>query len=145
MVVPSGEQPRVLVVEDEPQMRVLYPLLLRRSAEVVTVENGDEAVALLQRDRRFDAVVCDIVTPGRNGYEVYRWLQRHIPALARRTIFVTGGDAPEIEDRLHNRPVYRKPLTKMQLHHAVQKALTRPSTLVGMPAIVAPEGANESR
>ncbi len=139
MAGPDSQLPRVLVVEDEPQMRVLYPLLLRRSAEVVTVEGGDEAIALLQRDRRFDAVVCDLVTPGQDGEAVYRWLQRNVPALARRTIFVTGGKAPEVEERLVGRPVYRKPLSKQALHRAVMTAVRKPATLVGMPAIVVDE------
>jgi DNA-binding NtrC family response regulator len=63
----------VLVVDDDPvQRRLLDAMLKRFGYDVVAVEGGDEALGLLcgGEAERFDAVVLDLVMPGRDGMAV---------------------------------------------------------------------------
>ncbi len=65
---PSLAHLRVLVVDDEPDARdLIAAVLIGRSAEVVSVESGEEALAEMAR-QRFDVLVSDIGMPLMDGY-----------------------------------------------------------------------------
>jgi two-component system, OmpR family, response regulator MprA len=91
----------ILVVDDDVSLRTALERVLGASGfEVAVAEDGDEALALL-RKRQFDAVVLDVVMPGRDGIGVCESLRRagsQLPILmltARDTIRdrVTGLEA----------------------------------------------------
>lgn len=64
--------PRILVVDDEPTMREMLRIVLRRDGyDVDVAENGEEAIALL-RHEPFDALVLDIRMPDVSGIDVLR-------------------------------------------------------------------------
>lgn len=66
----SGE--RILVVDDEPQIRrALRTALTGHGYDVEIAEDGESALALLAA-RPSDAVVLDLVMPGVDGFEVLR-------------------------------------------------------------------------
>ncbi len=62
----------ILVVDDDPVQRRLLDAMLKRSGyEVLAVEGGEQALALLGDDsQRVDALVLDLVMPGRDGMAV---------------------------------------------------------------------------
>ncbi|WP_322820359.1 response regulator transcription factor [Chloroflexus sp.] len=63
-------QPRVLVVDDEQNIRLtLNALLSRAGYAVTTAANGEEAVALFEREP-FDLMLVDLQMPGMKGMEV---------------------------------------------------------------------------
>ena len=63
---------RILVVDDEPQIRrVMCTTLVARGYMVSTARNGEEALKKL-RDERFDLVLLDINMPGIGGMEACR-------------------------------------------------------------------------
>jgi two-component system KDP operon response regulator KdpE len=63
---------RVLVVDDEPQIRrVLRATLTAKGYEVVDARSGEEALEAL-RDSRFNLVLLDINMPGIGGLETCR-------------------------------------------------------------------------
>jgi two-component system OmpR family response regulator len=67
---------RVLVVEDEPKMAALIRRGLAEegySADIAS--NGDDAVWMAQATE-YDAIVLDVLLPGRNGFEVCRELRK---------------------------------------------------------------------
>jgi len=65
-------QPRILVVDDEPSMRELLAIVLRREGyEVVLAENGRTALELLERDP-IDLLISDIKMPDISGVDVLR-------------------------------------------------------------------------
>jgi CheY-like chemotaxis protein len=75
----------VLVVEDNADMRAYIVALLAREYECLEAENGDEAVALAF-EHVPDLVLCDIVLPGRDGFEVSHALKEdqrtsHVPII----------------------------------------------------------------
>ncbi|MGA3328311.1 MAG: response regulator transcription factor [Terriglobia bacterium] len=63
---------RILVVDDEPQIRrVMRTTLVARGYMVSTARNGEEALQKV-RDERFDLVLLDINMPGIGGMEACR-------------------------------------------------------------------------
>jgi DNA-binding response OmpR family regulator len=63
---------KALVVDDDPAINsMLSDILELEGFEVTVVEEGSQAVDIL-RSRPFDAVVLDIMLPGRNGIEIMR-------------------------------------------------------------------------
>lgn len=87
---------RLLVVEDEPDIRELLAGCLRYAGfEVFTAERGTEAVQAVRRHRP-DLTVLDILLPDMDGFDVVKRLRSggdHTPVL-----FLTARDA--VEDRL---------------------------------------------
>jgi two-component system response regulator ResD len=66
---------RVLVVEDEPSIREVVSLYLRRAGyEVTVVDNGQAALDALASQLP-DLVVLDLMLPGVDGLEITRWLR----------------------------------------------------------------------
>jgi DNA-binding response OmpR family regulator len=66
---------RILIVEDEPEMRVLLRDNFEfEGYEVISVESGEQAVATVQSERP-ELVVLDLMLPGMSGYEVCRKLR----------------------------------------------------------------------
>jgi len=81
---------QVLVVDDDPAMlRALTHLLQRDGHTVQTATDGQAALALLQ-ERGYDLILCDVLMPALDGHTLYGLLQRQLPALCQRMIFLTG-------------------------------------------------------
>jgi two-component system, NtrC family, response regulator PilR len=71
--VPADQrQPRILVVDDEPSMRQMLAIVLKREGyDVSLAENGRSAVAALERGP-YDLLISDIKMPDMSGVEVLR-------------------------------------------------------------------------
>lgn len=114
---------RVLVVDDEPSILRAVTRTLARTHEVVTATDGDEALEIIRRDPLgFDAVMTDVQMPRMNGVDLYRAIEREIPAIAERVLFMTGGVfAPEVEAFLRTLKdrVLRKPFDPDLLRRTV--------------------------
>ena len=67
---------RLLVVDDEPDLRTLYELtLLREGYEIDSAGSVAEALAHLQ-DAQYSAVITDMRLPDGSGLAVLRWLEQ---------------------------------------------------------------------
>jgi DNA-binding response OmpR family regulator len=63
---------RILVVDDEPQIRrVVCSMLATKGYEVVDASTGEDALKLL-RSEKYDLVLLDNILPGITGIEVCR-------------------------------------------------------------------------
>jgi DNA-binding NtrC family response regulator len=69
---------RVLVVDDEPQLRrSLARIFLARGFDVLTAEDGQAALAMLETTP-IDVMLCDVMMPGMSGLDVLgRAKERH--------------------------------------------------------------------
>jgi len=68
-VQPNGI--RLLIVDDEPViLEVLNNQLTMQGYEVVQANNGEEALKLIEGDKKFDLIILDIMMPRMSGYEV---------------------------------------------------------------------------
>lgn len=71
----ENERPRVLVVDDEPDIRTVVGLNLRLAGmEFGEAKDGKEALAML-RSGGWDACLLDLMMPGTDGYGVLRGLR----------------------------------------------------------------------
>lgn len=83
------DEPIVLLVEDEPAVRGLFAMCLRKDGYfVVEASNGQEALSLVEQAGRVDLVVTDVVMPVMKGTELAQRLREKYPSL--RFIFVSG-------------------------------------------------------
>ncbi|GAA4570003.1 response regulator transcription factor [Planotetraspora kaengkrachanensis] len=86
-------QARLLVVDDEPNIRELLSVSLRYAGfDVVTASDGREAVQVAERTRP-DLIVLDVMLPDMDGFAVAARLKatgRRIPA-----VFLTARDASD--------------------------------------------------
>jgi DNA-binding NtrC family response regulator len=63
------EQPRVLIVDDEPSVRESLRLILKERAAVTVASSGEAALEAIAA-QAFDVVLLDILMPGIDGLEV---------------------------------------------------------------------------
>ena len=70
-----NEQARILVVDDDPDIRQLLRVLLR-DYRVEEAESGVEAVQRLRADAAYDLIILDIMMPGMDGVDTCQILRR---------------------------------------------------------------------
>ncbi|MCH9018253.1 MAG: response regulator [Chloroflexi bacterium] len=85
-----GPSLRLLVVDDEPDLRnIIVRLLERRNHKVDAAGDGDEAWDKLQ-DQSYDCIMLDLRMAGTGGQELFQRLNAANPAMAGKIIFLTG-------------------------------------------------------
>lgn len=93
-----GEVANILLVDDRPEnLLSLKAILERPDYHLVTARSGEEALALVLRER-FSVALIDIAMPGMNGLEVAQHLKELERSSSIPIIFVTafGNDPEEI-------------------------------------------------
>ncbi len=123
--IPEGE-PIVLLVEDEPAVRGLFAMCLRKDGYfVMEASNGAEALAIVEQVGRVDLVVTDVVMPIMKGPELAQRLREKFPTL--RFIFVSGY---VVHDELGpNAELLQKPFLKGDLLKRVVAVLGPSATV----------------
>jgi two-component system NtrC family response regulator len=119
-------RPRILIVDDEPNMCRSLAILLgdEGKREVETARSGEEALDKL--DERTDVVVCDLSMPGLDGIEVLRRARARVPEVRfiLMTAYSTVPSAVEAM-RLGAHEYLIKPFTNEELNLAVDGALAQ--------------------
>jgi CheY-like chemotaxis protein len=82
---------RVLLVDDEPSIRAVYPEILGPDYDVHVAASGREALQLLVERQDFEAIVCDLAMPELDGPAFYEALRSQAPQLLDRVLFYSGG------------------------------------------------------
>ena len=84
---------RVLVVDDEEDMRRVVGLMLKNAGhDAVLAVDGNDALQQFER-QHFDLVICDIFMPNKEGIETLRELRGLDPALP---VIMMSGGAPSV-------------------------------------------------
>ena len=104
----------ILVVEDEPHVAgMLRDLLTDLGQEVTVVADAASAWRILAEEaKEFDAVTLDLRLSGLSGRAVFERLERELPQMAARVLFVTGEHADLDSEAFlerSGRPTLRKP------------------------------------
>ena len=111
---------RVLVVEDDPGVRRLIELALRRFGhEVVSAAGARDALAALAGQPGFTLVLTDIVMPEMNGNDLAVEIRRMVPGL--RVVFMSGC-ACDLERQTAGELFLAKPFTVESLTTFVRQA-----------------------
>lgn len=86
---------RILVVDDETQIRTMLTLMLEQEGYTVhTAENGEEGLSLVGR-YAFDLVITDMIMPVKDGLKFIMELVRDYPDL--KVLAISGGGAIKAE------------------------------------------------
>jgi CheY-like chemotaxis protein len=125
MRVPSVGRARILVVDDDPDVRWVAAECLRGIGHGVTeARAGGTALTILERGEPFDLVDIDLAMPGLSGAETVRLARRTHPDL--KVLFCTGyADVPRFEAETGGDALLRKPFRPDTLIDSVQRALQR--------------------
>ncbi len=122
----SKDSVRILVVDDEAGMRDMLALELRgRGYQVSLAENGDEALALVRR-QRFDLVVTDMQMPGMDGNMLLEQIKKIEPRL--EVIIMTGYGTVEVAVTAMKNGAFDfilKPFHLEELNAKIEKALEK--------------------
>jgi CheY-like chemotaxis protein len=80
---------RILVIDDDPQVRAMMAQMLERSGHEVRVAADGEAGLRNLREAPADLAIVDVFMPSRDGLEVIAELRQELPALP--VIAISGG------------------------------------------------------
>jgi DNA-binding response OmpR family regulator len=94
-------RPRILVVEDEPDIRELISITLTFSGfEVMSAGDGEEALVMADLNA-FDLILLDVRMPRMTGYEACRHLRRRERTRDTPVIFLSAkGQESEVREGL---------------------------------------------
>jgi diguanylate cyclase (GGDEF)-like protein len=137
--IPSGGGEKVLVVEDSPTIAQLVAAKLRSGGyDPTIVESGEQALQSA-RDETPDLILCDVVMPGMDGYELTRLLRRDPRTAGASIIMLTAlGNVMEGLDAGADDYVV-KPFNDIELLARIKSVLRRNkdlraiSPLTGLP------------
>src|SRR6266404_1573785 len=119
---------RILVIEDEPEMRRNIATLLRlTSYEPLTAQNGREGVEVARRARP-DLILCDVMMPELDGFGVLRALQEDTELARIPFIFLTAkGEKDDLRSgmNLGADDYLTKPVANKDLVQAIEARLSR--------------------
>ncbi len=124
----AGENVRVLLVEDEPEIRrVAAAMLLRMGHPVLEAANGPAAIETFQSQAgRIDCVVCDLTMPKMDGWATLSALRRLDPDLP--VVLASGYDQAQVMSGEHSdwpQTFLHKPYQMAKLKEAIQQALAK--------------------
>ena len=122
--VPAGLE--VLLVEDDAEVRqVVHTFLDALGCRVNSAASGEQALAMLAPDSRFQLLLTDIALgAGMRGTQLAAEAEARLPALS---ILLMSGYSAELLEADRDSPpgweLLRKPFTRMELAHAITRVL----------------------
>ena len=121
---------RVLVVEDEPDVRKTTRLVLEKAGyDVVEAEDGEQAIQAIRSGENpllVDAIICDLVMPKVTGMEAIAYFRSQFPGVP--ILVLTGHASIENITELYKQGVVDylvKPIAPEKLLAAVEKAVEK--------------------
>ncbi len=116
---------RVLIVEDEDMVRaVAERALVRQGYQVETACDGEEALEVLSRSRKFDLIVSDVVMPNMDGPTMARKVREKYGDI--RILFMSGYAEEQLRQSINidNMFFLPKPFSVQQISQSVKHAMT---------------------
>lgn len=129
MTASLAAHPRILVVDDDPDVRSVISLSLGRvgNMEVVEAHSGHDAIERLRR-ATYDAIVLDVMMPGLDGPSTLELIRTEFGDVETPVIFITAMVQPSEVRRLTSigaAAVIAKPFDPMTLPDEVRTIIER--------------------
>jgi CheY-like chemotaxis protein len=123
--MPNEQSPKVLVVDDEPEVRKLVAaMLVRNGYRVVSADSGENAIRLFKNNPDTDLLLTDVVAPGMSGPMIADQIASLKPDI--KVLFMSGYDGTQVVQRYVVEKGYSlliKPFTMEQLERKVRAVL----------------------
>jgi DNA-binding response OmpR family regulator len=88
---------KILAVDDDPNLRRLIELILRRAQyTVVTCDSGETGIQLA-RDEKPDLILMDVVLPGLDGFQAVKQIRLLPECAAIPIVFLSSSDSAELK------------------------------------------------
>jgi PleD family two-component response regulator len=121
--------PKILHVEDDVLMsKAITKILQKNNYEIISILDGKQAFEILEKQKDFDLIICDIMLPYFNGLEILSRIKsdselRHIPVIIISSI----GNEEIVRETLHlgADDFIRKPIMAGELIIRVSKLIDR--------------------
>ena len=85
----------ILIIEDDMDIRSLIAEELAPWFTVATAADGNEGLSYLHEHPEIELIICDVMMPGMNGYEVTRHLKNNIETCHIPVVLLTALSSPE--------------------------------------------------
>lgn len=118
--LPNVWEERMLVVDDNEALRLLFSELFKKKAIVEISPDGKDGL-LKTKDTYFDVILSDIDMPKLNGIDFYKKATALQPELGNNFIFCSTFLTPDKKEfiKKHNISVLEKPISLTKLQSAV--------------------------
>ncbi len=117
-------KPRILLVDDEPNVLQAYTRVLRTRFALDTAEGGAQALGLLEQ-QAYAVIVTDMRMPGMDGVELLTWVRQRCPDTVR--IMLTGNaDQQTATNAVNQGAIFRflnKPCDSELLGQTIEQAV----------------------
>jgi CheY-like chemotaxis protein len=90
----SSAQSRFLVVDDSLPVRIQMKEALQRFAKSIDFAHDAEQAMILIDNCKYDVIFLDVILPGKDGYDVCRYIRTHKMQRQTPVIMLTGNSAP---------------------------------------------------
>ena len=129
-----SSESKILIVDDDPDIRNILNLLLRRDYETAEAANGADALAYLEKNRETDLVILDVMMPEMDGIETCEKIRAfsNVPIL-----FLTAKSAERDRIKAYQSggdDFLSKPFSQPELLAKVKSLLRRYQEYRGKPA-----------
>jgi CheY-like chemotaxis protein len=123
--------PRVLVIDDQPEVRAAVVVAMKALRfDVATAEDGMSALRVFQ-DGPFDLVIADVYMPGLDGVRLIKALrdiEPNLPVIAMSGVMLKGSEHTALDflpglPALSNVACLKKPFRSRDLLQAIQTAM----------------------
>jgi CheY-like chemotaxis protein len=131
--------PRVLIVDDEPEVRNLFERVLSEDGYYTTAVGTARQALAAVRHEDFDVVILDLSLPDEDGLETTRQIRAEGPHL--RILAVSGfmvGDMPSVALAAGATATLLKPTTPPTLLRTVYRLLDASGGWMGRSEMTAP-------
>ena len=86
----------ILVVDDQPaNLQVLFTFLKQHGFSVLVADNGHRALKALEKEKKPDLILLDVMMPGMDGFETCRRIKENEAIADIPIIFITALDSTE--------------------------------------------------
>ncbi|HEX6086614.1 MAG TPA: response regulator [Thermoanaerobaculia bacterium] len=120
-------KPLALVIENDAGTRKLLDVLLSRlGLEVDLVPTGSDAAVVLQHVE-YDALLIDLLLPGRSGIQLLEWLAQERPHMLARSIVISSASPANLEalrERWPDVHTIRKPFELGEVLEETQRVVS---------------------
>jgi DNA-binding NtrC family response regulator len=128
--MPDVQNQKIIVVDDEPEIRKLVMAMLTRNGyRVFTADSGENALRLFRNNPDVDLLLTDVVAPGMSGPMIADQIAALKPDI--KVIFMSGYDNTQVVQRYVVEKGYTllvKPFNMEQLGRKVRQVLSDSQT-----------------